>query len=374
MIFVRVVIVDDERLAIMRLQHILKGIEEVEVVGTYTNVSELLNDFPRLQPDAAFLDIDMPGMNGLELAANLQGMELDTEIVFITAYDQYALDAFRVNALDYLLKPVDEVALRDTIRRILKRKRRAPMRKKETHARIQCFGQYIVSRLNDGSPVDFPTAKTEELLAYFLIHRDTSLSKWSICESLWPEHEPQKAEQNLHTTVFRMKKTLLDNGIHIQLSSKKGFYHFQLLESCDYVRFEELRRGGSAQIDRYPADAEEVLRQYKGALFGWKDYAWCEADKERANQSFRDMSKTLARLYMKRGEYRQAQDFLQFFLSIVPYDEEGHEMMLRIFMHRQDRTSFSMHFNKMKEVFQQEMGMEPPAFMEQMYVEMMGKS
>ena len=92
---------DDERLAIMRLQLILKGIEEVEVIGTYTNVLELLNDFPvcsRMQ----LLDIDMPGMNGLELAANLQGMELDTEIVFITAYDQYALDAFRVNALDYL--------------------------------------------------------------------------------------------------------------------------------------------------------------------------------------------------------------------------------------------------------------------------------
>ncbi|MBU5354685.1 response regulator [Paenibacillus barcinonensis] len=367
----RVVIVDDERLAIMRLQHILEGIEEVEVVATYTNYSELLNDFPRLQPDAAFLDIDMPGMNGLELAANLQGMELDTEIVFITAYDQYALDAFRVNALDYLLKPVDEIALRNTIHRIFKRKERAPAKKKESTARIQCFGHYIVSRLSDGSPVDFPTAKAEELLAYFLIHRDTSLSKWSICESLWPEHEPQKAEQNLHTTVFRMKKTLLDNGIQIQLSSKKGFYHFQLLESCDYVRFEELRREGPTQIDRYPAEAEEVLRQYKGPLFGWKDYAWCEADKERANQGFRDMSKTLARLYMKRGEYRQVQDFLQFFLSIVPYDEEGHEMMLRIYMHRKDRTSFSMHFNKMKEVFQQEMGMDPPAFMEQMYVEMM---
>ncbi|MNW68345.1 hypothetical protein D3C74_470930 [compost metagenome] len=83
------------------------------------------------------------------------------------------------------------------------------------------------------------------------------------------------------------------------------------------------------------------------------------------------MSKTLARLYMKRGEYRQAHDFLQFFLSIVPYDEEGHEIMLRIYMHWNDRTSFFMHFNKMKEVFQQEMGLDPPASMEQLYVEMM---
>ncbi|MEK4362275.1 response regulator [Paenibacillus sp. FSL M8-0212] len=367
----KVVIMDDEKLAVMRLRQVLEDRPEVEVVGAYTKYSELLEDFPRLRPDVAFLDIDMPGMNGLELASALLEMELDTEIVFVTAYDQYALEAFRVNALDYLLKPVDESVLEGTLKRILKRKERAPVSKRDPGARIQCFGHYIVPRANDGSPVDFPTSKAEELLAYFLIHRDTNLSKWIICESLWPEHEPQKAEQNLHTTVFRMKKTLLENGINIQLSSKKGFYHFQILESCDYVRFEELRKEGTTQIAKFPAVAEDILRLYKGQLFGYKDYSWCEATREQANQSFRDMSKTLARAYMQAGEYRQAHDFLQFVLSIIPYEEEGHEMILRIYMHWKDRTSFSMHFKKMKETFQQEMGYDPPPLMGQLLIDMM---
>jgi two-component system, LytTR family, response regulator len=361
---------DDERLAIMRLQQILENRDELEIVGTYTKYADLLRDFPLLRPDVAFLDIDMPGMNGLELAAALLEMDEDLDIVFITAYDQYALEAFRVNALDYLLKPVDESSLESTIKRIHRRKRQAPAVKRETITRVQCFGHYIVPCSSDGSPVDFPTAKAEELLAFFLIHRETNISKWMICESLWPEHEPHKAEQNLHTTVFRMKKTLHENGIRIHLSSRKGFYHFQLLESCDYIRFEELRKEGAVQLATSTADAEQTLRLYKGPLFGYKDYSWCEAAREQANQSFRDMSKALARSYMKAGEHRLAHDFLQFVLSIVPYEEEAHEMLLRIYLHWKDRTSFNIHFNKMKDTLQQEMGFEPPAFMEPLFREM----
>lgn len=366
----RAVIVDDERLAVVRLQQILENRADVEIVGAFTRYSELLREFKRLRPDVAFLDIDMPGMNGLELAAALLEMDEDLEIVFITAYDQYALEAFRVNALDYLLKPVDESVLDHTVRRIIKRKARQPANKTDAPVKIQCFGQYLVPRLEDGKSVDFPTAKAEELLAFLLVHREMNISKWMICESLWPEHEPRKAEQNLHTTVFRMKKTLLENGIHIHLSSKKGFYHFQLQEACDYVRFEELRQQGTELLAKSPAEAEQVLRMYKGALFGYKDYNWCEAAREQANQSFRDLARALARYYIREGEYQLAHSFLQYVLSIVPYEEEAHEMILQIYLHWKDRTSFYMHYNKMKETLKQEMGVDSTAFVEPLLREM----
>lgn len=369
----RVVIVDDERLAVLRLQQILEGRDDVEIVGAFTKYSDLLNEFTRLRPDVAFLDIDMPGMNGLELAASLIEMDERLEVVFITAYDQYALEAFRVNAVDYLLKPVDEGSLGSTICRINRRRGHTLVSKKnyDSGPRIQCFGQFNVHRSDLVGPIDFPTAKAEELLAFFLIHRDTSISKWQICESLWPEHDPHKAEQNLHTTVFRMKKTLLEHGISIQLSSKKGFYRFQLLEPCDLIQFEELKMEGSARLIISPSDGDRILRQYKGALFGYKDYTWCEAAREQAAQSFRDMSKAVARTYMKAKEYQLAHDFLQFVLTIVPYDEEAHELILRIYLHWKDRTSFYMHYDKMKEALQQEVGVKPPAFLEPLLREMM---
>lgn len=367
----RAVIVDDERLAIVRLQQILERQGEVEIVGTFTRQPQLLEEFPRLMPDVAFLDIDMPGMNGLELAATLLNMNEDLEIVFVTAYDQYALEAFRVKAVDYLLKPVDERTLANTLHRINRRSTRRNTGTANSALHVQCFGNYAVAGSGGRGPVSFPTGKTEELLAFFLVYRETNLSKWRICESLWPEHEPHKAEQNLHTTVFRLKKTLLDGGIRFNLTSRKGYYHFQMLDSCDYIRFDELVKQGEAVLSLSPADVEPDLRLYKGPLFGYKDYPWCEGVRERASQSFRDLSKGLARLYMAAGEHKQAHDLLQYLLTIVPYEEEAHELILRIYVYGKDRTSFHMHYHKMKAMLQREMGIDPPAFMETLLQEMM---
>lgn len=367
----RAVIVDDERLAVLRLQQILENWEEVEIVGTFTKYTELLHEFPRLNPDVAFLDIDMPGMNGLELATSLLELNDQVEIVFVTAYDQYALAAFRVNAIDYILKPIDEDSLARTIRKISKRMLRLPVSISEVAIRIHCFGDYTVSRSDESRPVDFPTTKAEELFAFFMVNRETNVSKWMICESLWPDHEPHKAEQNLHTTVYRMRKTLAENGINIHLSSRKGFYHFQLEESCDYVRFEELKRDLTTFLAKASVEAEQILRLYKGPLFGYKDYSWCEAAREQANQSFREMAKSLARTYMRLGNYQQAHDFLQFILSIVPYEEEVHELILRIYLRWRDRTSFLNHYNKMKETLWREMNVAPPRCIEELVHEMM---
>lgn len=362
----KAVIIDDERLAVLRLQQILESWEEVEIVGAFTRYSDLLEEFPRLKPDVAFLDIDMPGINGLELASSLIELDEQVEIVFITAYNQYALDAFRVNAIDYLLKPIDEELLARTISRINKRKPPAPVRQKEAAVLIQCFGAHIYSHEDRPGIIDFPTVKTEELFAFFLVHRETNVSKWMICESLWPNHDPHKAEQNLHTTVYRMKKTLLEKGIKLVLSSKKGFYHFKLEESCDYIRFSELQKDSANLIVRSPAEVEQTLRLYKGNLFGDKDYPWCEAAREQVNLSFSEISKALARLYMRIGNYQQAHDLLQFVLSVVSYEEEAHELILRIYLQGGDRTSFYNHYRKMKEALQREMDADPPPFMEEL--------
>jgi two-component system LytT family response regulator len=99
----RAFLVDDEPLALRRLRRLLEGTGRVEVVGESTDPREALDTLRAGGLDAAFLDIQMPGMSGLELAAQLP---VPPWVVFVTAYDRYALRAFEVNAIDYLLKPV----------------------------------------------------------------------------------------------------------------------------------------------------------------------------------------------------------------------------------------------------------------------------
>ena len=96
-------IVDDERLARLELRRLLGAHPEVEIVGEARHGEEALELIPKLAPDLLFLDIQMPGMNGFELLERLEDVP---QVIFTTAYDAYAIKAFEVSALDYLLKPV----------------------------------------------------------------------------------------------------------------------------------------------------------------------------------------------------------------------------------------------------------------------------
>jgi two-component system LytT family response regulator/two-component system response regulator LytT len=117
----RALVVDDEQLAREELCFLLGQLGGVEVVGQAANGIEALGLIEDLAPDLVFLDVQMPGMNGFEVARQTLGRQVPSEIVFVTAYDRYAIEGFQVNAVDYLLKPVDVARLDQAVQRTRRR-------------------------------------------------------------------------------------------------------------------------------------------------------------------------------------------------------------------------------------------------------------
>jgi two-component system response regulator LytT len=117
----RAVLVDDEPLARDELGYLLEQVGGVDVVGQAGNGIEALATIERLQPDVVFLDVQMPGLTGFEVARRLISARAASQIVFVTAYDQHAIEAFEVNAVDYLLKPVDQARLEVAVDRARRR-------------------------------------------------------------------------------------------------------------------------------------------------------------------------------------------------------------------------------------------------------------
>jgi two-component system LytT family response regulator len=112
---VRTIIIDDERLARNELKKLLQEFSEIEVIDEASNVAEGLEKIEQHNPDLIFLDIQMPGKTGFDL---LEELERSPKVIFTTAYDEFALKAFEVNALDYLLKPVEPRRLSDAIQKL----------------------------------------------------------------------------------------------------------------------------------------------------------------------------------------------------------------------------------------------------------------
>lgn len=111
----RAIIIDDERLARQELKNLLSSHKDIEIVAECNNAETAKEKIAELNPDVIFLDMQMPGKNGLELIEEMSALP---DVVFVTAHDEYAIKAFEVNAFDYLLKPVSPERLAETIRKL----------------------------------------------------------------------------------------------------------------------------------------------------------------------------------------------------------------------------------------------------------------
>jgi two-component system LytT family response regulator len=112
----KALVIDDERLARKELISLLSQFSKIEIVGEAVNADDAQEKIDTLKPDILFLDIQMPGKNGFEL---LESLDIVPKVIFTTAYDEYALKAFEVNALDYLLKPIQKERLEECVQKIL---------------------------------------------------------------------------------------------------------------------------------------------------------------------------------------------------------------------------------------------------------------
>lgn len=127
----RILIADDERPAREFLKNILREFENVSLVGEAKNGTEAVEKIKSLKPELALLDLQMPEMSGLEVVKNLSENET-TFVAFVTAYDEYAVQAFEINAIDYLLKPVEKTRLAETLQRVAERLKKTKNRAEET--------------------------------------------------------------------------------------------------------------------------------------------------------------------------------------------------------------------------------------------------
>ncbi|MDF2714436.1 MAG: yehT 2 [Paenibacillus sp.] len=175
---IRAVLIDDEELALDLLDIMLKEIGGVTVVGKFSRAAEALHEMARLEADLVFLDIEMPGMNGLAAAERLLSANPRMTIVFVTAYQHYAIDAFDLEAMDYLLKPISSSRLLKALDRF--HKKREPHRRdvasEETELVPADKDVSICLRLNvlgslelydaGHNLVSWRTRKVKELFAY----------------------------------------------------------------------------------------------------------------------------------------------------------------------------------------------------------------
>lgn len=266
----KAIIIEDESNLLQLFEIFLNEHSQYEVVQTFSNPLEALEQLPNLTFQVAFIDIEMPQMNGIELAKKISTYNCGAQIVFTTAYVEYALDAIKLGATEYLLKPISPEAIDEITPKLVSKCRHTDILKayvrQQNQAVIQCFGTFMLKN-KEGQIVKWPTRKVEELFAYLIAHGDCIVNKWRVAEELWPN----KSLHNIYNSVYLLNKTLKEYKVPISVVNLNEGYKLEFADAVkiDYIEFELLQ-------DK-PENIEEALEivqafSKKGALFGDKDY------------------------------------------------------------------------------------------------------
>lgn len=206
---------------------------EAEIFDT-GDVKEALEYVKTSYPNIALLDIEMPGMDGLTMAKQIKEISPDTNIIFVTAYSQYAVDAFSLYASGYLLKPLSTDAVRQAFMNL-----RIPIRKEQSKLVVRCFGKFDV--FYDGKPVVFARSRAKELFAFLVSLRGASANTTELCAVLWEDStEAEKNKHYLRNLIGDIKKTFSAIGMENVLITMRNSFSVNTEKiDCDYYRFLE---------------------------------------------------------------------------------------------------------------------------------------
>ncbi len=251
----RFLAVDDEKYMLEELEEALRAVRPEAEVISCSSSAEALEAVQKAACDAAFLDIELNGMSGLELAVRLKKLNPNIHIVFVTAHQQYAVEAFGIHATGYLLKPVDREALERELTFIYGN------REGRRRIQVKTFGGFDV--FVDGRPVKFGRSKSKELLAYLIDHRGTAVTSGEAYAALFEDaRNTASGKSYFRTIVHDMRVSLQKAGAEEMLV--KGFNSLAVATDtfdCDYYQF---LNGDPRAVNQYRND---YLPSYSWAEF-----------------------------------------------------------------------------------------------------------
>lgn len=265
----KAICVDDEPLAVEYTLRQCALLPEISETKGFTEAQLALDWLSEHPADIALLDINMPQMDGITLAARIKELYPKTAILFLTAYKQYAFDAYAVRPEGYLLKPVSQEKLAAEVRYICTNVHPyAP-----AHIRIKTFGNFDV--YVDDKPVSFRLAKSKEILAYLVDKQGSGATRSELFAAVWEDRAyDRRMQKQLDVYIRSLWETLREYGVTEIMTMEKGVLRINPTAfSCDAYRFYS---GDSDAINAYRG---EYMSSYSWASMTEGILSWNAANK-----------------------------------------------------------------------------------------------
>ncbi|WP_054956535.1 response regulator [Paenibacillus dakarensis] len=359
----RVIVVDDERLALEKMEKLLtagqyeEGIK-VTLSGVFQDPFEAIGFISQETVDLAFLEVRMPEIDGFELAERLQQIQPNIRVVFVTAYQEYAIKAFEMNAFDYLMKPVHGTRLSKTLKRAVNTTVNSTSTPSHTVLVTLCCLQnlHYIDLKGNVHYFSWKTLKAPELFAYLVYHRGKTVNKQLLIDLLWPEYDVERATAQLYTAIYQIRKVIKAAELDLEIKYKDEGYRMVWgalnLDVDDWER--DLHQAGKVTSDTLDTHLS-IKARYTGDFLEEHLYSWASCEQERIRLIWLDHVKHIANYYILQCQYTEAILLYQEVKEKMPDLEEGYFGLMKIYAmlsyQVEVQKQYRLLLNKFKEEF-----------------------
>ncbi len=361
----RIIVVDDEMLALKRFEHIVQKENRVKLVESFSDGLEALEYVKENTIDIAFLDIEMPEINGLELANRMLEVDPYINIMFVTAYDQYALDAFKAHAIGYMLKPLDITAFSEQISQFAKTKE---PRKLDSHSAsatlkskkliVRFLGQSLCyDESSPNTPISFRTAKANELFALLVHYYKTPLSKFTILDTLFPDADYDKANKLFYVSCSYLRSAFSKLDYPDMLLRDNDNYRINTdALDCDYIKLLDAEN----KLSTLSTEELETLASYcNGEYLMGKSYDWAIETKAYVETLTRKLLFTLSNKYYAENKQMEAISSLEKYIMNDPYNEDMITKLVKLLIANNQLSKARVVYSTYESKLQNEYGLDP---------------
>lgn len=365
----KVLIVDDEPTMLLTMERLLATIEGIEIVGRFQRAEEAYQFLCHEEVDLAFLDIEIADDNGIELARDLRMNAIEVDIVFTTSHTSYAIEAFDIYALDYMVKPISKERLIQTLKRAQGRRSVSTVGTLPLihRLKVRMLGTFEVNSTDQGT-VKWISKKSEELFAYLLVNRGNSVAKMKVIEDIFPNMPQKNAENYLNTAVYQLRKALsLHNFKEIVISGNEKYNLTLTHVDVDFIQLEQGIALLATIQKNNEAVAMELERQVEGEFLENHAFVWAVPQRESINILCGKFMNNLASWLLSAKRYPEALQIMRKNSVRNPFDETAHRLLLTIYGEMGDRYALHNQYQEYVRMMKQELGLEPSESIVQLY-------
>ncbi len=320
----RVLIVEDELDTLSEIEDCLRCYDETIEIEPCSNPLHAIKIGQSRSFDVALLDIQMPEMTGLELAECLSVMSPEMDFIFITAFNNYATEAFDLNAVDYILKPIRQERFNKALAKVRKEiaEREKAFVNPSGDISIQAFGKMVVS--SGDHILKWRRQKSAEIFAYLLHQQGVPVHKEKLCEMMWPEYDLPRALTYLQTIMYQLRKNTAeigDNRITIEYADHCYRLHLTGVRYDVDLFLEALHQadqGSATSLDAL-IKAEQL---YTGDYFEEEGWIWAMGRQQNLAQKYLKALESIIRQEMSGENKEDALYYIQKWVALDVYKNQ----------------------------------------------------